>query len=213
MTGWSSSAKKPIEMQRTPPAPSGGTSIESITTGGCSTPSIRGIEKPHTSASMTATFRPRWASATDEVGGDRRLADAALARGDQQHPGGALGVGPDTLVGELVRHHAGVVPRLGQPALDVDGSGLVLKGEADPRVVVDDAAGLPERVGAEETSEEVDDLGLPGGGPGTIQPSSGSESDSNEVEPAPAGPTTSSTNTRARAEIVAFPRSRSVAGL
>ena len=64
MTGWSSLAKKPIEMQRTPPAPMGGTSIESMTAGGCSTPSMRGIEKPHTSASITATFLPRWASAT-----------------------------------------------------------------------------------------------------------------------------------------------------
>ena len=36
-----------------------------MTAGGCSTPSIRGIEKPHTSASMTATLRPRWARATD----------------------------------------------------------------------------------------------------------------------------------------------------
>ena len=35
-----------------------------MTTGGCSTPSIRGIEKPHTSASITATTLPRWASAT-----------------------------------------------------------------------------------------------------------------------------------------------------
>ena len=67
MTGWSSLAKKPIEMQRTPPAPVGGTSIESITAGGCSTPSMRGIEKPHTSASMTATFWPRWARATDRL--------------------------------------------------------------------------------------------------------------------------------------------------
>ena len=64
MTGWSSLAKKPIEMQRTPPAPVGGTSIESITAGGCWTPSMRGMEKPHTSASITATFWPRWARAT-----------------------------------------------------------------------------------------------------------------------------------------------------
>ena len=35
-----------------------------MTTGGCSTPSIRGIEKPHTSASITATSWPRWARAT-----------------------------------------------------------------------------------------------------------------------------------------------------
>ena len=39
-------------------------SISSITTGGRSTPSIRGMEKPHTSASTTATFLPRAASAT-----------------------------------------------------------------------------------------------------------------------------------------------------
>ena len=35
-----------------------------MTTGGRSTPSMRGIEKPHTSASTTATLRPRWARAT-----------------------------------------------------------------------------------------------------------------------------------------------------
>ena len=66
MTGWSSAAKKPIEMQRTPWA-SGGTSIWSMTTGGCCTPSMRGIEKPHTSASTTATSRPRRASDTDRL--------------------------------------------------------------------------------------------------------------------------------------------------
>ena len=45
-----------------------------------SMPSIRGIEKPYTSASMMATRLPRWASATARFVGDRRLADAALAR-------------------------------------------------------------------------------------------------------------------------------------
>ncbi len=49
-------------MQRTPLA-SGGTSIESMTTGGRSTPSIRGIENPQTSASTTATSLPRCARA------------------------------------------------------------------------------------------------------------------------------------------------------
>ena len=57
MTGWSSWAKKPIEMQRTP-CVVGGTIMSSITVGGCSTPSMRGIEKPHTSASTTATDLP-----------------------------------------------------------------------------------------------------------------------------------------------------------
>src|SRR4051812_3654307 len=63
MTGWSSSAKNPIEMQRTPFA-SGGRSISSSTTGLRSTPSIFGIEKPQTSASRTPTDLPRCASAT-----------------------------------------------------------------------------------------------------------------------------------------------------
>ena len=52
-----------MEMQRTPWA-SGGTSISSMTTGRRSMPSIRGIENPHTSASTTATLRPRAAKAT-----------------------------------------------------------------------------------------------------------------------------------------------------
>ncbi len=50
-------------MQRTPHA-SGGKSIWSITTGSRSAPSMRGIEKPYTSASMTPTEWPRCASAT-----------------------------------------------------------------------------------------------------------------------------------------------------
>ena len=54
MTGWSSRAKKPIETSFTPWA-AGGTIRVSITTGGRSMPSIRGIEKPHTSASTAAT--------------------------------------------------------------------------------------------------------------------------------------------------------------
>ena len=63
MTAWSSRAKNPMEMQRTP-CTSGGTSISSMTVGGRSTPSMRGMEKPHTSASSTATERPRFARAT-----------------------------------------------------------------------------------------------------------------------------------------------------
>ena len=39
-------------------------SMSSMTVGGWSTPSIRGMEKPHTSASTTATSRPRPARAT-----------------------------------------------------------------------------------------------------------------------------------------------------
>ena len=62
MTAWSSWAKKPIEMHDTPLA-TGGTIIESITVGGCSMPSMRGIEKPHTSASRIPTFLPMLASA------------------------------------------------------------------------------------------------------------------------------------------------------
>ncbi len=56
ITGWFSSTKNPIDMHRTPLA-SGGTIIWSITTGSRSTPSMRGMEKPHTSASTTATRR------------------------------------------------------------------------------------------------------------------------------------------------------------
>ena len=63
MTGWSSSAKNPIEIQRTPWA-SGGMSMSSMTVGAWDTPSIRGMEKPQTSASTTATSRPRPARAT-----------------------------------------------------------------------------------------------------------------------------------------------------
>ena len=62
-TGWSSRAKKPIEISVTPLA-SGGTMTSSITVGGRSMPSMRGIEKPHTSASTAATLWPRCASAT-----------------------------------------------------------------------------------------------------------------------------------------------------
>ena len=63
MTAWSSRAKKPIEMSRTPWA-SGGMMTSSMRPGGAEMPSIRGIEKPHTSASTAATRRPRSASAT-----------------------------------------------------------------------------------------------------------------------------------------------------
>ncbi len=66
MTGSSSSAKKPMEMARTP-WDSGGTIMLSITVGDWSTPSILGMENPQTSASTTATDRPRWASATDRL--------------------------------------------------------------------------------------------------------------------------------------------------
>ena len=63
MTAWSSSAKNPIEMHDTP-LTSGGTIIWSSSTGARSTPSILGIEKPHTSASTMPTRLPRWARAT-----------------------------------------------------------------------------------------------------------------------------------------------------
>ena len=62
-TGWSSRAKKPIEMRFTPFA-SGGMITSSRTTGAWSMPSMRGIEKPHTSASTAATLWPRRASET-----------------------------------------------------------------------------------------------------------------------------------------------------
>ena len=66
MTAWSSPAKKPIEMSRTPLA-SGGTITSSMSAGGCWMPSIRGIEKPQTSASTAATRCPRWASAIERL--------------------------------------------------------------------------------------------------------------------------------------------------
>jgi D-amino-acid dehydrogenase len=46
------------------PFASGGTITSLMTVGGRSMPSMRGIEKPHTSASIAATRFPRWASAT-----------------------------------------------------------------------------------------------------------------------------------------------------
>ena len=68
-----------------------------MTTGGRSTPSMRGIEKPHTSASTTADRVAPLGQGDDEVGGDRGLAHAALARRDQQargcgEPGSAKGM-------------------------------------------------------------------------------------------------------------------------
>src|SRR5829696_5379441 len=66
MTAWSSRAKKPIEMRRTPWA-SGGTMTSSMRPGGALMPSMRGIEKPHTSASTAATRRPRLASAIERL--------------------------------------------------------------------------------------------------------------------------------------------------
>ena len=90
MMAWSSRAKNPIEMRRTPWA-SGGTITSSIRPGGCVTPSIRGIEKPQTSASSAATRRPRCRERDGQVGGDRRLPDPALARRDREHAGVAVG--------------------------------------------------------------------------------------------------------------------------
>ena len=78
--------EEPHRDARTPWA-SGGISMSSMTTGGRSTPSIRGIEKPQTSASTTATLLAPVGERDGQVGRDRRLADAALARGDEQDPG------------------------------------------------------------------------------------------------------------------------------
>ena len=71
MTAWSSRAKNPIETNCTPCA-RGGTMTSSMSPGGWSTPSMRGSEKPHTSASRTPTRwpparrgrRPGWRSPT-----------------------------------------------------------------------------------------------------------------------------------------------------
>ena len=64
-----------------------------MTTGGRSIPSIRGIEKPHTSASTIATFAVAGRQGHRQVGGDRGLAHAALARGHQQGAGATGRVG------------------------------------------------------------------------------------------------------------------------
>ena len=84
--------------ERTPLA-SGGTITSSMTVGGRSMPSMRGIEKPHTSASTAATAWPRLRERDREVGGDRRLADATLARCDREH----AGLGVDERVGAAGR--------------------------------------------------------------------------------------------------------------
>ncbi len=66
MTAWSGGTKKSIDITRTPWI-SGGSSVSSITVGARSTPSIFGIEKPHTSASMMPTVFPSLASATPRL--------------------------------------------------------------------------------------------------------------------------------------------------
>src|SRR4029078_6562212 len=100
MTAWSSRAKNPIEMRRTPFA-SGGTMTSSMSPGGAATPSIRGMEKAHTSAATAAPAQeeaPHGAASRGapaapvgerprQVGGDRGLAAPALARRHRQHPG------------------------------------------------------------------------------------------------------------------------------
>src|ERR1044071_8806154 len=63
ITASSSGAKKPMEISFTP-YDVGGTITSPITPGLRSTPNIRGIEKPQTSASIAATRRPRLANAT-----------------------------------------------------------------------------------------------------------------------------------------------------
>ena len=49
------------------------------------------MEKPHTSASTAATWWPRLGQRDREVGGDRRLAHAALARRHRDDPGAGVG--------------------------------------------------------------------------------------------------------------------------
>ena len=63
ITAWFSGTKKPIEISRTPWASGGMIALSSSSSGGASIPSIRGIEKPQTSASSAATSLPRWARA------------------------------------------------------------------------------------------------------------------------------------------------------
>ena len=69
------------------PWASGGTSLPSCVSGGTAgRPIISGIVGPYTSASMSATAWPCWASATSQVGRHRGLADAALAAGHRDGP-------------------------------------------------------------------------------------------------------------------------------
>ena len=83
-TGWSSRAKKPIEMSVTPLA-SGGTITSSMTVGRPVDPEhARHREAPHVGVDrgdLVTALRER----DREVGGDRRLADTALARRDREH--------------------------------------------------------------------------------------------------------------------------------
>src|SRR3954453_17945807 len=67
ITAWSSGTKNPIESSRTPCPDGGIIRFSSVSSGPFSTPSMRGIEKPHTSASMAATSLPICASATDRL--------------------------------------------------------------------------------------------------------------------------------------------------
>ena len=78
-------------MQRTPCVLGGNDHV--VDDGGRKpTPSMRGIEKPQTSASTTATDLPA-AQGDSQVGGDRRLAYAALAGRNQQNAGAVTGLG------------------------------------------------------------------------------------------------------------------------
>ena len=81
---------------------------------------------------------------------------------------GQIVAGP--LMGELMHHDRDVVtPRLVEPALGVDRSGLVLQGEPEPGIVVDDSAGLAEGILPEQPGQEGNDLGLPvQGRPGIV---------------------------------------------
>ena len=65
----------------------GGPSCPGAASSSPSMPSRRGTEKPQMSASSSPTVRPAPGQGHGQVDRDRRLAHAALARGDGQHPG------------------------------------------------------------------------------------------------------------------------------
>ena len=67
--------------------------MSSITTGACSMPSIRGIEKPPDVGIDNGDGLVSLCERDCEVGGDRTLADTAFARRDEHHAGARVGVG------------------------------------------------------------------------------------------------------------------------
>ena len=84
--------------------------------GGRATPSMRGSEKPQTSASTTATRATALRERDREVGRDRRLADAALARRDREHARPGVGERVDARAGPAAPRPGRRRPRAGSAA-------------------------------------------------------------------------------------------------